>query len=485
MWNVRETEHESSLDESANGVIALQGDTLPNGSVSPHARRAVDSLAEKIQELLGTADAPTLLKKLFCNTLDWKYVNQPVPADVLPPSVRGEVFEATIVARHGELRLCHVRMAKPELFAGDQRKPMDRLDRAWPGVLIAFTDFSQNQIDFCRKLADGRLARFCLDRSLFGASELAQAIYAMRAFDVTSDEPAPVLEVDERLERQLKRLPRHLRRRRGIDRDPFWRELPRHRLLTAAEEQKLRRMFQAGEVSDARDKLILANLRLVVWMACRYRRRGLPWDDLLQEGVCGLIQAADRFEPGRGFKFSTYATWWVRQTITRAIADRGRTIRIPLHLQDRVLSLRRLFGPLAQEAGRMPTVEDVAAKAGVSVREATLLMRISRHPLSLSARVDGHARSDLIESERERHVVDRVSRRARRREIKRVLKSLPYREREIIKLRFGLGDGFTYTLEEVAQVFKLSRERVRQIERDTLRALRHPVRARKLEIYVA
>jgi RNA polymerase primary sigma factor len=306
----------------------------------------------------------------------------------------------------------------------------------------------------------------------------------MRAFDLKADEPAPQLEVAERLERQLKRVPRRLRRRRGLDRDPFWRELPRHKLLTAAEEQKLRRQFQPGQRSAARDKLILSNLRLVVWMAYRYRHSGVEMSDLIQDGICGLIQAADKFEPSRGFKFSTYATWWIKQSVTRAIADRGRTIRIPVHLHEKVVALGRPSHMLSQELGRKPTVDDVAVRAGVSIQDATRLMMVSRRPLSLHVRVDGHPRSDLIEDSRERHVLDRVSRRARRREIRRVLNTLPHREREIIKLRYGLGDGHTYTLEEVARVFRVSRERIRQIEKDVIVALRHPVRARKLELYV-
>jgi RNA polymerase sigma factor (sigma-70 family) len=463
---------------------AVTVEPADNPPVYAAATRAIDALSDRIQALVESADAPTLLKKLFCQTLDWEYVNHPVPLDALPQAARADVAEATVVARHEGLRLCHLRMARSELVAGDQRKPMDRLARAWPGVLVAFSNYGQDQVDFSYRSADGRLVRFSLDRSLFGAAELAQAVYAMRAFDLKADEPAPQLEVAERLERQLKRVPRRLRRRRGLDRDPFWRELPRHKLLTAAEEQKLRRQFQPGQRSAARDKLILSNLRLVVWMAYRYRHSGVEMSDLIQDGICGLIQAADKFEPSRGFKFSTYATWWIKQSVTRAIADRGRTIRIPVHLHEKVVALGRPSHMLSQELGRKPTVDDVAVRAGVSIQDATRLMMVSRRPLSLHVRVDGHPRSDLIEDSRERHVLDRVSRRARRREIRRVLNTLPHREREIIKLRYGLGDGHTYTLEEVARVFRVSRERIRQIEKDVIVALRHPVRARKLELYV-
>lgn len=283
-------------------VAPAPGDAVAideNPPVSSDAQRAIERLAERVQQLMDTADAPTLLKQLFCHELDWRYVNEPVPNSALPESARGAVAEATIIAMCDEIRLCYLRMSKSDLLAGEQRKPLDRLSRGWPSVLVAFANFGQTQIDFCCKTAEGKIARISLDRNLFGPDELAQAIYAMRAFDVKTEEPAPQLVVAERLERQLKRVPLRHRQRRGLSGDPFFRELRRHELLLHAAEKSLRRQFTAGEKHGARDKLVLANLRLVVWVADRYRARGVEWDDLLQEGVCGLLRAADRYDPER------------------------------------------------------------------------------------------------------------------------------------------------------------------------------------------
>lgn len=452
--------------------------------IDPRAEQAIEDLSEQIQQLIDKADAPTLLKQVFCRSLDWQYVNQPVPMDVLPAGAREDVTDAVILARHDDLRLFFLRMSHSDLLAGQQRKPMDRLAKAWPTVLVAFTNFGQSQIDFCHQTADGRRVRFSLDRSLFGAAELAQAIYAMRAFDVKTEEPTPQLEVAERLERQLKRLPRRRRRRPGLHEGPFWRELPRHPLLTRAEEQRLRRQFDGGQRNDARDKLILSSLRLVVSIAYRYRHRGLSWEDLLQEGVCGLIRAADKFDM-RGTNFSTYATWWITQSITRALADKGHSIRIPVHIVQPLGHFRRAERALAQKYSRTATLEELSKRLkmpGPTVRRLQMLAR----PPSVTGHTEdrGWWSAALPEppDEESRDPFAAASEREMLTMLDQVLRTLDARHQLIIKLRYGIGSPM-HTLEQIGRTLKITRERVRQVEAQALKVLQHPTRASLLESY--
>jgi len=235
---------------------------------------------------------------------------------------------------------------------------------------------------------------------------------------------------------------------------------------------------------EAKRELAAGNLRLVVSIAKKYRNRGLSFLDLIQEGNTGLMKAVDKYEYRRGYKFSTYATWWIRQAITRSIADQARTIRIPVHMIETMSKIRNASRQLVQEKGREPTVEEIARVTALPEAEIRRALKISRHPISLDRPVgDGEDSyfGDFIEDQGAESPVTAATTEMLKDKIRQVLGTLTYREREIVKLRYGLGDGQTYTLEEVGKMFNVTRERVRQIEAKAVRKLQHPVRARRLE----
>jgi len=257
-------------------------------------------------------------------------------------------------------------------------------------------------------------------------------------------------------------------------------------LETPAQLNKRLRAVEAvhTQYEEAKRNLSGGNLRLVVSIAKKYRNRGLSFLDIIQEGNTGLMRAVDKYEYRRGYKFSTYATWWIRQAITRAIADHARTIRIPVHMIETMSKLRTISKNLLQKLGREATIEEIAEEAKMSVSETRRVLKISKHPFSLDRPIGESEDSyfgDFIEDDTAESPVQSATQEMLKDRIEEVLKTLTYREREIIKLRYGIGDGYTYTLEEVGRIFKVTRERVRQVEAKAIRKLQHPVRARKLE----
>ena len=239
-----------------------------------------------------------------------------------------------------------------------------------------------------------------------------------------------------------------------------------------------------GETDRAKHELIVANLRLVVSIAKKYTNRGLQFLDLIQEGNIGLMKAVDKFEYRRGYKFSTYATWWIRQAITRAIADQARTIRIPVHMIETINKLTRTTRMLVQELGREPSVEEIAERMEMPVGKVRKIMKISQEPISLETPIgeeeDSHL-GDFIEDTSSLSPIDAVIMQSLKEHTEKVLKSLTPREEQVLKLRFGIGDGTEHTLEEVGRTFNVTRERIRQIESKALRKLRHPARAQLLK----
>jgi len=258
--------------------------------------------------------------------------------------------------------------------------------------------------------------------------------------------------------------------------------------LNSASPQRSELENNLTEGQQAREHLIKANTRLVVSIAKRYMGRGVPFLDLIQEGNLGLMKAVEKYEYQRGFRFSTYATWWIRQTITRAIADQGRTIRVPVHMVDRIRQLYRTTHEMEQRLGRIPTTDELAEEIGINTSKVEWMMRVSWLPLSLESPIN----DDEEDSELGMFIEDQVTptpsqstyANLLREKVQEVLDTLPPREARILRLRFGLDNGRAYTLEEVGQKFGLTRERIRQIESKALRRLRHPRRARQLKDYL-
>ena len=294
----------------------------------------------------------------------------------------------------------------------------------------------------------------------------------------------------------------------------YLKEIGRIPLLTAEQEVSLakrmeagrnarRRIGQDGQLSleervrlnaivrdgnAAKEHLIKANSRLVVSVAKKYVGRGVPFLDLIQEGNIGLIRAVKKFDYRRGYKFSTYATWWIRQAVTRAIADQGRTIRVPVHMYEQINRLARVSRQLVQELGRDPTVEEIAHELGVNPKKVERIIKVSQRPLSLEMPVgeeDDSFLGDFIEDSEAPSPTDQASQQLLREQIDDIFASLTPREVRILQLRFGLVDGYSYTLEEVGKKFGVTRERIRQIEAQALGRLRHPSRSRKLRDFLS
>ncbi len=312
---------------------------------------------------------------------------------------------------------------------------------------------------------------------------MKQDIDVFETVDEEKDQGKPI----EDLEKELEALTVLTE---GTVSDPvrmYLKEIGRIPLLTFDQEIDLAKKVEKGS-KEAKQKLITSNLRLVVSIAKKYVGRGLTLLDLIQEGNQGLIRAVEKYDWRRGYKFSTYATWWIRQSITRAIADQARTIRIPVHMVENINRFLRASRKLMQELGREPTPEEVAKTLDIDPEKALEIIKISQEPASLESPVGDEEDSrlgDFIHDTTTPSLFDAASRELLKEQVAQVLESLSEREREVLKQRFGLEDGRPKTLEEVGKMFRVTRERIRQIEAKALRKLRHPSRGNKLRDYLA
>ncbi|MBI4218644.1 MAG: RNA polymerase sigma factor RpoD/SigA [Chloroflexi bacterium] len=428
------------------------------------------SLVDDISSLLTTARGELLLKRLFWELLGFDRVNQPVPFSVLTEHRRSKISDCRILARRDQIFVCLVRVPVSELQHGIEEPVLDCLVRAWPCVLAVFSSQGDSEMDFCWRngsAASNATCRLLVDADIDGLDRLARMLTAISAYNPATGEELSALDVIERLDHTFSRLPKRRRERRRDD--PlavFLRRINQWGLLTAAEEEDLGLRWQVDSHRDARLKLICANLRLVVHVAKQYQGRGLDLDDLIQEGCIGLITAVNRFDPTKGTRLSTYAMYWIRQVIGRALFEQPLLIAVPAYLFDVHARWKQAERRLTGELPIPPTSRRVDRELRLTRKQAN---RLRRARVAFRTGVHTREQTTGLDHVPTTHPDDQPNTRIERDDFERMiedaLEMLPERDATIVRHRLGLGEGGQVsTLEELGQRFGLTRERVRQIE---------------------
>ena len=415
---------------------------------------------------------------------------------------RGEMLKIGFILRDAVQLLCRVRDEQLSFERTVQVAVSDRLEK--PHI--------QGRLPHNLKTLAALLDRNCRDfhtvvkRTRLTSKRCAawqrlvrrrnRAVRLVEELGLRTEFVEPHFERLDRMDRFVQRVRAKLRDNATDKTDgAFLAELAKYRRILLATQQtpcglhkRVCRIREALAVhNDAKQKLCEGNLRLVISVAKKYRNRGVNMLDLIQEGNAGLIRAVEKFEYRRGFKFCTYATWWIRQAISRAVSDQSRTIRVPSHMVSVISQVRKIFGTLIHQLGRKPSVEETAQAAGIEVEEARKILNMNTPPTSLHRNVgrdEDTEFGELLSDKVEHHPDEEASHNMLHAQLDDLLERLSWREREIIRMRFGLGDGYNYTLEEVAYVFRVTRERIRQIEDRAIRKLQDPRNSQKLVEFV-
>ena len=379
-----------------------------------------------------------------------------------------------------------------------ERLTKEQIQARMPHNLATLADLiERSKADFRLLISKSTAAEEARDARVRFRRNRAKSLTLVEELSLRTRRVQPLMKLLRGMAGRMQRLQQDLRQaEHGVssrdDRADMRKELRDLMLSTLESPRSLRTRVDLlerlqAEYECAKRNLSASNLRLVVSIAKKYRNRGLSFLDLIQEGNTGLMRAVDKYEYRRGFKFSTYATWWIRQAITRAIADQARTIRIPVHMIDVLSKLRTTAKKLLHELGREPTVEELSQTSGIAIEEARRVLDMGRQPMSLDRPVgesEDASFSEFVEDVGSETPTQSATHGLLKDRIDSLLKTLTYREREIIRLRYGLTDGYTYTLEEVGRIFRVTRERVRQIEAKAVKKLQHPVRSKQLESFL-